>query len=140
VAHLASGDNSTPLHCCAAFQKAVDEYLIRHRSVLDVLSKFQEASARTNRAVTKSVTACGCVSINAKKQDLTNVTYAELKDRMATHLDGELCEHCREVLESELGHTLFYIAALCNQFGLDFEDVLNTERKRISALGMYNLT
>lgn len=138
---MASPAKTGSSQCCAAFQDAVGEYLIRHRSVLDVISKFQEASARTNRAVTKAVTTCGCIRINAAKQALPpNLTYAEMKDRMATHLDGELCEQCREVLESELGHTLFYIAALCNQFGLELEDVLTTERRRIAALGMYNLT
>src|SRR5690606_41105992 len=43
-----------PTHDSAAkladyFQQAVGEYLIRHRSVLDVLSNMQEASARVQR-------------------------------------------------------------------------------------------
>ncbi|HHT27849.1 MAG TPA: DUF1573 domain-containing protein, partial [Firmicutes bacterium] len=38
------------------FQEAVNEYLVRHRSILDILSKLQESVARTNRAVAKAVT------------------------------------------------------------------------------------
>ena len=41
---------------CDEFQNAVSELLIRHHSVLDVLSKFQESCARTNRATIKAVT------------------------------------------------------------------------------------
>ena len=53
---------------CIDFQTAVEEYLIRHRSILDVLTKHQEATARVNRAVAKAVTECGCISITAERQ------------------------------------------------------------------------
>ena len=33
------------------FQETVDEYLIRHKSIVDVLSKISESSGRANRAV-----------------------------------------------------------------------------------------
>ena len=33
------------------FQNSVDESLLRHRSVLDVITKLQESDARVNRAV-----------------------------------------------------------------------------------------
>ena len=49
-------------------QEAVSEFLIRHRSVLDIISKFQEANARVNRAVVKAVTSCGCVEVEAGRQ------------------------------------------------------------------------
>jgi hypothetical protein len=52
------------------FQNAVNESLLRHKSILDILSKLNETEARINRAVTKSVTNCGCVEINASKQQL----------------------------------------------------------------------
>jgi hypothetical protein len=39
-------------------QNTVDEYLLRHRSIMDILTKIQESSARINRAVAKSVTEC----------------------------------------------------------------------------------
>jgi hypothetical protein len=50
------------------FQDTVDEYLIRHRSILDVQSKLSEAAARINRAIAKSVTTCGCITIQAGRQ------------------------------------------------------------------------
>lgn len=123
------------------FQDAVAEYLIRHKSVLDVLSKFQEANARVNRAIVKAITTCGCVEVNAGKQKLPDdISYWEMKQYMDTHLKGEICEHCREVLEMELGRNLFYAAALCDVFGLDLDDVIRQEQKRITALGVFNLT
>lgn len=129
------------LECCDAFQEAVSEYLIRHRSILDVVSKLQEASARVNRAVAKAVTSCGCIEIDASKQRIpSNTTYTEMKELMATHLQGTLCENCQDVLESELGRSLFYIVALCNLFDIQLEDVLEKERERISTLGVFNLT
>ena len=51
---------------CDDFQDTVANCLIRHRSILDVLTKVQETSARVNRAVAKSVTNCGCLKVEAK--------------------------------------------------------------------------
>ena len=48
---------------CQDFQANVEKYLIRHRSVLDIMSKYQESTARVNRALAKAVTECGCISI-----------------------------------------------------------------------------
>jgi len=124
-----------------SFQEAVSEYLIRHRSILDVISKFQEAGARVNRAVVKAVTSCGCVEVQAGRQQLpADITYWEMKQHMATHLKGEMCEHCREVLEQEIGRNLFYLAALCDLFNLELEALVEDERKRIATLGVFNLT
>lgn len=124
-----------------SLQHAVSEYLIRHRSILDVISKFQETSARVNRAVVKAITSCGCIEVRACRQQIpADISYWEMKHHMETHVQGELCEHCREVLEQELGHTLFYAAALCDLFGLDLEQLADDERKRIATLGVYNLT
>jgi hypothetical protein len=49
------------------FQDTVAGCLVRHKSIIDVLAKIHETSARVNRAVSKSVTSCGCIQINAKK-------------------------------------------------------------------------
>ncbi len=59
---------------------------------------------------------------------------------MATHVKGEMCEHCVEVLEQEIGRTLFYLAGLCDVFGLDLDRLVEDERKRIATLGVFNLT
>ena len=127
--------------CCADFQAAVDEYLIRHRSVLDVLTKYQEASARVNRAVAKTVTECGCMEIKAGRQQIPAQTnYSDLKKYMSSHLSGEPCEHCKEIISKELGHSLFYMAALCNLVGLNFHDVMLQESKNVTTLGIFHLS
>lgn len=124
-----------------SFQEAVSECLIRHRSILDVISKFQEANARVNRAVAKAITYCGCIEVKASRQQFpADISYCEMKHHMETHVQGELCEHCREVVEQEIGRSLFYTAALCDLFGFDLERLVDDERRRITALGVYNLT
>ncbi len=55
---------------CKDFQNEVSKSLIRHKSILDIMTKLDEYNARINRAVAKSVTSCGCISIDAKKQNL----------------------------------------------------------------------
>ena len=125
----------------AQFQDTVSEYLLRHRSILDVQTKLSEAAARVNRAVAKSVTTCGCISVNAVRQKFPiDVSLRELKQFMATHLVGEMCDKCREVVETEIGTTLFYLAALCSLLDLNLEEVLEKEHARVSALGVFNLT
>lgn len=122
------------------FQKTVSECLVRHRSVLDVTTKLQEATARVNRAIAKSVTTCGCVKINASRQCCpANITFGELREFMQNHVEGQLCENCQEVVETEIGRTLFYLAALCELFDLRLTDILGQEQGRISTLGPYTL-
>ncbi len=127
---------------CNGFQDTVGQFLVRHRSIIDIMSKLQESVARTNRAITKAVTNCGCVSINASKQtvpaDLSSLQ--EVREHMASHLEGNMCEQCSEVLESEIGATLFYLTALCNVMGMNLQDVLANEYKRISTLGFFHLS
>jgi hypothetical protein len=126
---------------CNEFQEMVSEYLIRHRSVLDVMSKFQEAAARANRAVAKSVTCCGCLEISAQKQKFPeNASLTDLKRMIDSHVTGELCPDCREALETELGQTLFYVAALCAITDLDFSEIMVKEHDRLRMLGLFNLT
>jgi hypothetical protein len=122
------------------FQDSVGELLIRHKSVLDVLTKYQESQSRVNRAVVKAVTSCGCIEINSKKQICDEeVEYQDLKNYMNTHLTGNLCANCREVIEKELGNNLFYIAALCNVLDVSMYDVLLKEYEKMHTRGIYNL-
>ena len=123
------------------FQELVDKYLIRHRSVLDIMTKLSESTARTNRALAKSVTICGCIKINAEKQVFpTDINYSELREYMQSHLEGELCESCREVIENEIGKTVFYLVALCDALDLNLSDVIEKEKKKLDALGIFSLT
>lgn len=123
------------------FQDSVDELLIRHKSILDVLTKFQESQSRVNRAVVKAVTSCGCIEINSKKQNFSSeISLQELKDFLDTHLKGGLCENCRDVIEKELGNNMFYMAALCNLLDINMYDVLIKEYEKIKTLGVFNMT
>lgn len=126
---------------CDRFQAGVSECLIRHRSILDVMSKLHESSARVNRAVSKAVTGCGCVRVEAHKQRVpADISLQQLREYMDTHVDGSLCEQCKDILESEVGNHLFYVAALCNLLDLNLYDVLIKEHKKLSALGVFNFS
>lgn len=126
---------------CSKFQSTVDEYLVRHRSILDVMSKLQESTARVSRAIVKSVTTCGCIEIDATKQPLPeDASLSEISEYVQTHLEGKICPNCMDVLEEELGKTLFYLAAVCALLDMDFEKVLARENDRIATLGVYSLT
>ncbi|MEA4826927.1 MAG: DUF1573 domain-containing protein, partial [Clostridium sp.] len=99
------------------FQNAVDECLLRHRSLLDIMTKLQESEGRINRAIAKSVTNCGCIKIEATKQTLSkddNIDIDSLRKHLNTHLEGHICGNCRDVLEREIGNNLFYLTSLCN--------------------------
>jgi len=125
----------------ADFQAAVSQYLIRHRSILDILAKLQETTARVQRAVSRAVTECGCVEVHAQRQQIPpDITYWEMRNHVQSHLDGALCDQCRDVLETELGHSLFYFTALCEALNLQSEDILRQEMKRVTTLGVFNLT
>jgi hypothetical protein len=127
---------------CDEFQNVVDDLLIRHCSILDILSKLSEASCRVNRAVNKSVTNCGCISIQAQKLQIPeNISsLEELRNCLDNHLQGELCSNCEEVVIGELGKLLFYSAALCNVLDISLYDVFIEEYKKAAALGVFNLT
>ncbi|WP_427340400.1 DUF1573 domain-containing protein [Caloranaerobacter sp. DY30410] len=124
---------------CDEFQDIVSEVLIRHKSILDIMTKLEESNARINRALIKSVTSCGCISINAKKQEYKHESLKEAKDTISSHLEGKMCDSCREKIEEELGKHLFYIAALCNSLDLNFYDLIIKEYKKLNALGIYTL-
>jgi hypothetical protein len=126
---------------CDEFQNAVGDLLIRHHSILDVLSKLSEATCRVNRAVIKTVTDCGCVSIEAEKLRIPEhiESLGELRDCLDNHLRGKLCPNCQEVVYNEMGKLLFYTAALCNTIDINLYDVFIKEYKKATALGVYNL-
>lgn len=126
---------------CDEFQNTVENLLIRHHSILDVISKLSEATCRVNRSVVKSVTECGCVSVEAQKIQIPeNVqSISELKSFLDNHVRGQLCPHCEEIVSSELGKLLFYTAALCNTLDINLYDVFIKEQKKAAALGVYNM-
>ncbi|MFC7442691.1 DUF1573 domain-containing protein [Laceyella putida] len=123
-----------------SFQEQVADLLLRHRSFLDVTSKLQESNARVVRALMKSVTECGCIEVNACRQAFPDdLSASEWQDRLQTHLSGKLCDHCLDVVKSELGKNLFYVAALCNLLQISIPDVLKQESDHLSTLGVFHL-
>ncbi|MFC5452313.1 DUF1573 domain-containing protein [Paenibacillus aestuarii] len=123
------------------FQDQVSELLLRHRSLLDVLSKFQQTNAAANRSVVKSITECGCIGVHAAKQEYhPEMTLNEAKDVLGTHVTGHLCENCAEIVSAELGRNLFYMSALSNLLDVDLEKVVENESKKCSTLGLFNMS
>lgn len=124
---------------CNNFQNQVSKFLIRHRSILDIMTKTEEYNSRINRALAKSITTCGCISMEAKKQDFTAESYDQIIDKVSTHLSGTICDGCRDVLEEEIGNYLFYLTAFCNTLDLNLHDILQKEYNRNETLGIFNL-
>ncbi|MZQ74904.1 MAG: DUF1573 domain-containing protein [Peptoclostridium sp.] len=124
----------------STFESRVSESLIRHKSILDVITKLQESASKVNRAIVKSATDCGCIEITAKKQSVpSDITYSELSAYLNSQVEGALCDNCKDVIESELGNHLFYVTSLCNLLDIDFETMLKKEYDKIGALGKYSL-
>lgn len=121
------------------FQNDVNESLLRHKSILDIITKYSESSARVNRAVAKAVTNCGCINISASKQNMSdlNQSLTEYGNSIENHIDGKLCENCREIIEREMGNNLFYLTSLCNSLDINLYDVLIKEDDKINTLGKF---
>lgn len=122
------------------FQESSETSLIRHKSILDVSSKFSESNARVNRAIIKAVTNCGCIKISAQKQHIPSSedSLEQLQECFSSHLEGTLCPNCREIIENEMGNNLFYLTSLCNTLDINLYDVLLKENQRVNTLGKFN--
>ncbi|SHH44288.1 nucleoside triphosphate pyrophosphohydrolase family protein [Tepidibacter thalassicus] len=124
----------------ANFKNSVNDALIRHKSILDIITKLEETNSKINRAIIKSVTSCGCIQIKGEKQEPPeNITFNELTKYMKTHIQGNLCDTCREKIEDELGNHLFYITAACNSLNINIEDIFEKENNKLKTLGKYSL-
>ena len=122
------------------FQNNVNDSLLRHKSILDTLSKYTESNSRVNRAIIKAVTNCGCIKINARKQRLVNEDYSieNISECLKNHLEGKLCNNCREVIEREMGNNIFYLTSLCNTLDINLYDIFLKENDKITTLGKFN--
>lgn len=122
------------------FQLTAQELLVRNKSILDLITKYQDSNSRVNRAVIKSVTQCGCLKISAHKQNIPeDASFDELKNLVENHIEGTLCDNCRDAIERDMGRNMFYLAALCNALDLNLYDIVLKENDRIKMLGKYNL-
>ena len=120
------------------FQNDVNESLLRHRSILDIMTKLNESNSRVNRALAKSVTNCGCIKISAEKQNYFDDNN-NLDPSLSTHIEGILCNNCREVIETEIGNNIFYLTSLCNCLDLNLYDIFLKEENKMNILGKYTL-
>jgi hypothetical protein len=122
------------------FQYTVQELLFRNKSIIDSITKFQDSNSRINRSIVKAVTQCGCIRINAKKQEMPeDGDFEEIRNAMGTHLEGQLCENCRDQIEKDIGRNLFYLASICNTLDLNLYDIVIKEQERVKIMGQYNL-
>ncbi len=122
------------------FQYTVSDLLVRNKSIIDQITKFQDSNARVNRAIVKSVTQCGCIKIHAKKQNFSSDgDIEEMQKSMKSHIEGKLCNNCRDMIEKDIGRNLFYLASICNTLDLNLYDIILKELERIKMLGKYNL-
>ena len=123
------------------FQDKVSELLLRHRSILDALSQHAESAIRVNKTITRTVTNCGCISVNARKQQIPpEVSLEDCRKYLHSHIEGSLCESCKELLEEEIGNNLFYLAAICNLLDIQLEEIFQREYNRLAALGFFHLS
>ncbi|MEF2969082.1 DUF1573 domain-containing protein [Paenibacillus sp. M1] len=124
-----------------SFQDQVSELLLRHRSLLDVMSKMGQTNAAAVRSVTKAVTECGCIELHATKQEFEpGMSLEQARERIKQHVQGELCENCRDAVSNELGRSLFYMSALCNLLDIELNEVLEKESQKCSTLGLFNMS
>lgn len=122
------------------FQYTVQELLVRNKSILDLITKFQDSCARVNRSIVKSATQCGCININAEKQIIPSEgDFDEMRDALKTHVEGSICDNCRDIIEKEFGRNLFYLVSLCNTLDLNLYDIILKENDRVKMLGKFNL-
>ncbi|NLK88490.1 MAG: DUF1573 domain-containing protein [Clostridiaceae bacterium] len=122
------------------FQYTVQELLFRNKSIIDSITKYQDSNARVNRAIVKAVTQCGCIRIDAKKQKMPeDGSFEEIRKAMDTHIEGSLCENCRDQIEKELGKNLYYIASICNTLDLNLYDIIIKEQDKVKMLGQFSL-
>jgi hypothetical protein len=122
------------------FQYTVQDLLVTNKSILDSITKFQDSNASINRSIIKSVTQCGCIKINAGKQVIPEEgNFDDVKAALSTHIEGKLCDSCRDHIEKEIGKNLFYLTSMCNALDINLYDVFIKELERIKMLDKFNL-
>lgn len=70
----------------------------------------------------------------------TGLRIEEAQHKLGTHVQGHLCENCKEIVSDQLGKNMFYISALCNLLDIKLEDVVERESKKCSTLGFFNMS
>ncbi|MEG0371247.1 MAG: DUF1573 domain-containing protein [Clostridium sp.] len=122
------------------FQNTVKDSQVRNKSMIDIMTKLTESSARINRAVAKSITLCGCIDLTAHKQSIPFESSLDDALKLLTHqVNGDICEHCLEILQDEIGNHLLYVASLCNALNIDLNKTAQEELDKVTTLGKYSM-
>ena len=124
------------------FQNFIDELVLRNKSILDQMTKLQDATTRLNRNISKSATNCGCIELHVLKQQFflqDTIKYDDLSSLLSTHIEGYPCPSCNELIEKEMGRVLFYLSALANTLGISLSQVIENEKNTTSILSHYCL-
>ncbi len=116
------------------FQYLTEEQLKRNSSLLDLMTKTETTGGKINRALSKAITHCGCIRLDAQTHQR-----AELTSKERAQIKGTLCDTCREELEKVIGEHLFYLTGLLGPLDLSLYDLFLTELGRQKTLGKYNL-
>ena len=120
-------------------QDQVSGTLVRHKSILDIMTKLDEYNARINRAVAKSVTSCGCIEIGAEKQDIVSETLSDALTKADSHIIGHVCPNCKEALEQEIGAYIYFLASLASTLDFSLSESVEKELNRTRTLGVYGM-
>ena len=123
----------------SSLQDEVKLSLVRHKSILDIMTKLQEYNSRINRAIAKSVTSCGCIELHAKKQEFESTSLEDMVEKVDSHVKGDICPNCKEVLEQEIGAYIYFLTALANTLDFKLSDTIQKELERTKALGVYGM-
>ncbi|MGM0395742.1 MAG: DUF1573 domain-containing protein [Bacillota bacterium] len=126
-------------HLIDELQDQVAGTLVRHKSILDIMTKLDEYNARINRAVAKSATSCGCIKIEAHRQDFNSETLTDALEKVDSHVLGNICPNCKEVLEQEIGAYIYFLASLANTLDFRLADTVQKELDRTRTLGVYGM-
>ncbi len=121
------------------YQNCVNDCLIRHNNILDIITKYSETNSKVNRAIAKSITNCGCINvknISCIKNEENNINNGISSDSTTSCI---ACSDCREVIEKEIGNNLFYLTSLCNLLGISLYDIIIREYNKMITLGKFNL-
>ena len=119
------------------FQRNVGNLIARNRNLLDILTKCQISCGKFCRSTVKSATGCGCLKITGEKSPLCFTE--ESSEKNEASIEGKLCPDCRNIIENEIGESMFYIASLCNALGISLNSIMEDEIKKVAALGKYSL-
>ncbi|MBE6071678.1 MAG: DUF1573 domain-containing protein [Clostridium butyricum] len=121
------------------YQNCVNDCLIRHNNILDVITKYSETNSRVNRAIVKSITSCECINIH-KSFNLKKQNEASNKINTSDNIPNyPPCDDCRNIIEKEISDNLFYLTSLCNLLGISLYDIIIKEYDKLLTLGKFNL-